>query len=97
MVDLGDKLRALRTEKRLTQLQVAQNVGVTKSVISAYENCVRYPSYSVLRKLASLYNVTADYLLGINNKRSIDITGLTDKQIEVLSNMVGEFKVANKK
>jgi transcriptional regulator with XRE-family HTH domain len=76
------------------QLQVAANVGVTKSVISAYENCIRYPSYDVLRRLATLYNVSSDYLLGLNSSRSIDVTGLTDKQIEVLTNMVTEFKAA---
>jgi len=97
MVDFGDKIKSLRAEKRLTQLQVAQNVGVTKSVISAYETCVRYPSYEVLRKLASLFHVTTDYLLGMETKRTIDTAGLSDTQIEVLTNMVSEFKKANKK
>ena len=96
MVDLGNKLKKLRIEKRLTQSQVADMVGLTKSVISAYENEIRTPSYEILKKLAVIFNVSADYLLGLNNKRNIDTTGLTDKQIELLSNMIDEYKALNR-
>ena len=96
MVGLGKKLKKLRSEKLLTQAQVASIVGVTKSVISAYETEIRYPSYDILKKLASLFNVSSDYLLGLDNKRGFDINGLTERQIEILSNMIDEYKSLNK-
>ena len=55
MVELGTKLRELRREQNWTQSQVAQRTGRTASVVSAYENGIRQPSYEVLIKLARLY------------------------------------------
>ena len=92
MIDFGDKLKSLRTEKHLTQQQVADRIGVSKSMISTYELSARQPSYEILIKLSALFNVSTDYLLGIEKSRVINIVGLTDRQIELLNNMVDEFK-----
>ena len=72
MVELADRLRELRQERGWTQGRVAERLGVTPSVISAYENGIRQPSYEVLIKLARLYGVTSDYLLGISGRRTPD-------------------------
>ena len=45
-------LKQLREAKKLTQTQVANYVGVSRSVISAYENDMRYPSYEILIRLS---------------------------------------------
>lgn len=88
MVNMGEKLKSLRIEKNLTQKQVADRVGVAISAISSYESGTRYPSYEVLIKLARIYHVSTDYLLGISGNRSLDISGLTDHEIEVVSQLV---------
>lgn len=85
MVDsLGDKLKLLRKQKGLTQLQVAKRIGVSKAVISNYELSNRTPPYEILIKLAKLYNVSTDYLLGIDDRKTIDISGLTERQISAI-------------
>lgn len=89
---LGDKLKELRTKKGLTQVQVAKRIGVSKAVISSYEASGRSPSYGNLIKLAYLYNVSTDYLLGIETKRTVDVSGLTDKQIDSIINMINAIK-----
>lgn len=48
MVDFGNTLKSLRLRKKYTQSQLAQKLGLTKSVISAYETGLRLPSYDVL-------------------------------------------------
>ena len=68
IVCLSVRLKELRNNKRLTQAQVAQYVGVTRAVISAYETDIRQPSYDVLIRLAMLYGVSTDYLLCIEGK-----------------------------
>ena len=45
MVNFGKKLKSLRLAENLTQQQVAQRLGVTKTIISSYENDLRHPSY----------------------------------------------------
>ena len=62
MVDFGDKLKQLRTLKGLSQEQLAKRMSITKSMVSAYENSVRLPSYDVLIKIALFFN-TCDRML----------------------------------
>ena len=84
---MGEKLKTLRTEMGLTQTQVANRVGVVVSAVSAYESGMRYPSYKVLIKLAALYHVSTDFLLGVSNTRSIDVSGLSEEDIAVLQKL----------
>ena len=77
MVYFGNRLRELRNSKRMTQQQLADRLGLTKSVISAYETSMRYPSYDVLIHIASIFKVSTDYLLGMEQNRTIDISGLS--------------------
>ena len=95
MVNMGEKLKSLRIEKNLTQKQVADRIGLAISAVSSYESGTRYPSYDVLVKLARIFHVSTDYLLGITNTRNIDVTGLRDNEIELVSQLVDTLR--NKK
>lgn len=66
---LGERLKSLRQEYKITQEELAKNVGVTTSMIGMYETNARKPSYEVLLKIADYFNTTADYLLGNSNMR----------------------------
>ena len=67
-MDFGNRLKELRKQAGLTQQQLANQVGLSKTVISYYELHTRIPSPEVLIKLASVFHVSADYLLGIEKK-----------------------------
>lgn len=92
MVNMGKRLKQLRTQKNLTQKQVADRVGLAVSAISSYESGIRYPSYQTLVKLASMYHVSCDYLIGIPSSRTLDVSGLADEEIEVISQTVDLFR-----
>lgn len=92
MVDFGNRLKTLRLKANMTQEQLAKKLGLTKSVISAYETDLRLPSYDVLIHIAKIYNVTSDYLLGLEQKREIDLSGLTNEEIEALLNLIKAMK-----
>lgn len=87
-MNMGEKLKSLRIEKKLTQKQVAERIGLAISAVSSYESGSRYPSYDALVRLARIFHVSTDYLLGITEKRNIDVTGLNDNEIEVVSQLV---------
>ena len=89
---MGEKLKSLRIEKNLTQKQVADRIGLAISAVSSYESGTRYPSYDVLVKLARIFHVSTDYLLGITDKRNIDVTGLSDNEIELVSQLVDTLR-----
>ena len=65
MVDFGNRLKTLQIQNSYTQVQLAQKLGVTKSVISAYENGLRMPSYDILITISKVFKVSTDYLLGL--------------------------------
>lgn len=98
MVELGLRLKELRHERNWTQGQVAERVGVTPSVISAYETGIRMPSYEALLKLIRLYGVSADYLLGVSGKRTVDsqylisLDGLTPSKISLVMQLIDALR-----
>lgn len=64
---MGDKwtrLIALREERKLSQVEVAKALGMSRSGFSMYELGQREPDMEMVRKLADYFNVTTDYLLG---------------------------------
>jgi len=64
MITFGERVRELRKEKGLSQIELAKNVGVGKSVISLWELNECEPTLSKLIALADFFNVTLDYLAG---------------------------------
>ena len=92
LVDLGQRLKTLRKQHKLTQKQVATRTGLAVSAISSYESGVRYPTYSTLIKFASMYHVTCDYLLGMPTSRTVDVSGLSEAEIEIISQTVNLFR-----
>lgn len=95
LVNFGNRLKTLRIKKKLTQQQLADLLGLTKSVISACENGLRYPAYDVLIKIARIFKVSTDYLLGVEIKREIDTSGLTDEQVEALIVLIDTIRNNN--
>lgn len=87
MVDFGTKLKELRQQAGLTQKQLADRLWLSKATVSYYEQSLRYPSPEILVKLAGVFHVTTDYLLGIEDKKqTIDVTDLSDEDIDFLEN-----------
>ena len=91
-MNFGDKLKALRKGQKLTQQQLAAQLGVAKSVVSYYESGERYPSYDVLVGIAKTFHVTTDYLLDVERTRTVDVSGLSDEEIGVVTTLVELLK-----
>jgi len=86
-VQFGEKLKELRDEKDLTQKQVADFIGVSERVYGYYEKD-RFPKDEiVLKKLASFFNVSLDWLLG-----NSDIKEPAEKILEKNNN--NEYTIA---
>ena len=97
--DFGLRLRELREKKRLSQQQLADWLGLTRSSINNYENNTQTPPADTLVRLADIYGVSVDYLLGVKNdrKRVLVIEGLTPSQEKALEILAEEFREANSK
>ena len=91
-MDFGNKLKELRMQNGLTQQQLATQLGVTKSVISFYERQERTPSPEVLRKMASVFRVSTDFLLDIDSTKRLDVSDLDDDDIQLVSLLVDTLR-----
>ena len=64
---MGELIKKLRIEKGLSQKELATALGLTTSAIGNYELNFREPSLDTLKKLCKLFDVTADFLLGLTD------------------------------
>lgn len=68
---LGDRLRNLRTDSKLTQAQLAKLTGLSVSAIKSYENGWREPNSKAMVALERYFNVSGEYLRGETDQRDI--------------------------
>lgn len=61
---LGERIRKLREERNMTQVELAEKVNVTKQAICSCENDINSPRPVVLARIADALDCSADYLLG---------------------------------
>jgi transcriptional regulator with XRE-family HTH domain len=94
---MGQRLLRLRKARGLSQREAADRLGIDRSTISAYERNMRQPSYEILVRMVSVYKVSSDYLLGIEESRSINTKGLSDKEYEAFSFLINDLSAKNKK
>lgn len=72
-------LKQLRAERGMSQQEVADRLGLNKQAVSQYERGVRKPNFEIAEKLADIFNVDLNYLLGYSDK--IPSLGPTSKQL----------------
>ena len=96
MVNFGVILKRLRLQAGMTQKQLADKLGITKSVISYYELSERAPSAEMLVKIAGIFHVTTDYLLGLRGReKSINVDGLFPEDIELMYQVIAALQKKN--
>lgn len=95
----GEKLKRLRKEKNLSQIDLADKVGVTRSSIANYETGRNYPANDILTKFATLFNVSIDYLVDDNfngiPKNHIPVLGIVKAGYNYLAeeNIIGYVSI----
>lgn len=82
--DRGLRLKALRKKCGLTQQDVANRLGITRSTVSAYERNNKSPSLDVLERMAIMYHSSIDYMMGLENRTNFYIDDLTPNQQEII-------------
>ena len=92
---LSEQIRTLRMSKKYTLAVMAERLGVTTSTIAAYENGSRNPSFDILIKIARMFNVTVDMLLGVSNKDLIDVSDLVPEQRDKVEHLISTYRKFN--
>ena len=95
MVDFGNRLKQLRLAAGLTQQQLADKLRITKSVVSYYELQERNPSPEVLIQLSLIFKTSTDCLLGLDNRKMLDVSGLTDEDLALVRQLIDALERKN--
>ncbi len=91
---LAETMKNLRIGRGLSQAQMAELLGVTRSTISQYELGERSPSYEVLIRIAQYFHISTDYLLGVESASDksdtivIDVKNLSDEKRDSLLRLI---------
>jgi transcriptional regulator with XRE-family HTH domain len=104
MNKLGNRLKFLREKKGMTQIKVAERLNLHNKTLSDYERGVSEPDIDTLKRIAELYDVPVDYLLGskiMDDDFQFALYGevkdLSEEQKQDLLDMVKILKRGNKK
>ncbi len=89
---IANKIKALREAKGITQSELAKKLSVTRAGVNSWEQGLSTPSPSSIVELANFFGVSTDYLLGITENASINVSGLDDKAVAVLTELVERMK-----
>lgn len=95
---IGEKLKKLRVDKKLKQKEIAIILNLSVSGYAGYESDRRIPGIEIIIKLANYYKVSTDYILGVDNKKSINNRKIQlqikeiRKQLYTIEKHMEEFK-----
>ena len=89
---IADRIKVLREQSGLTQTALAQKLNITRASVNAWEMGISKPSTQYIIELAKIFDVSADYLLGINSSASVNVAGLSDDDIELVHSLVEHLK-----
>lgn len=93
---LGQRINELRLAFRWSQVDLASKLNVAKQTVSNWENENIQPSIQILVRLAKLFGVTTDYLLGLEDIPRLDVDGLPMHVVSHLSQLISDYKEVQK-
>ena len=87
----GSRIKSLRLSLNLNQVEFGKILNVTKQSVSNWENGNIQPSIDMLIKIATTFSISTDYLLGLDERRRLDVTGLSEKQLSYLQFLINDL------
>ena len=93
---LNENIKKLRIAHGMNQVEFAKRMGVTKQCVSNWENDNVLPSIDMLVRIADMFHVRTDFLLGREDGAYYDLTALTEEQRGHISLIISDFEKLNK-
>lgn len=89
---IADKIRVLRQTRGWTQSELARRMGVTRNGINSWEQGLSMPSLASLVELARTFSVTTDYLLGLEHLNTVNVSGLSERDVAILTELTDRLR-----
>ena len=88
---LNERIKELRISRGMSQVEIAEKLGVSKQSVSNWENDNIQPSIDMLIKISHLFSVSTDYLLGEDKRTFLEVTNLTALQINHIQQVINDI------
>ena len=92
---IAERIKHMREQCGMTQVGLAKRLGITRSSVNAWELGISVPSTQYLVELAGIFQVSADYLLGIGGSASVSVAGLTDADVQMVHALIDYLRKKN--
>ncbi len=91
------RLKKLRERDNLSQTDMAERLSIAKSTLCHYESDTRQPPLGTLMRIAGTFDVSTDYLLGMEKDHQINIADLNDSEIEMVRQLIDWMRRGHQK
>ena len=88
----AERIKALREAHGWTQAELARRMNMTRNGINSWEQGLSMPSPPSLVDLAKLFSVSTDYLLGVENHSTVNVTGLNEEDVALLARLADRLR-----
>lgn len=93
---LNENIKQLRLARNLSQVDLAKALGVTKQSVSNWENNNIQPSIDMLIRISDFFSVSTDYMLGLEDRKFIEINGLSETQLAHIQAVIEDIRSDSK-
>lgn len=85
---IGDRIRSLREDSGMSQAELARKLSVTRSSVNAWEMGLSAPTAQYIIELANLFRCSADYILGLDGSKCIDISKYNKQETKLIRDLI---------
>ena len=88
---VADRIKKLRKKNKISQKELAALLGVSRSSVNGWELGINMPSTQYIIKMACLWHVSTDYLLGIEESQTLSLSGLNQSDRKLIYSFYREI------
>ena len=93
---MGSRITQLREQSGMSQSTLARRMHISRASVQSWESGVNLPSTDNLICLAEIFHVSTDYLLGLQQNSTLDVSGLDEEQVRLLYELAEHFRKEKK-
>lgn len=92
VINIADRIKYLRDKYEITQTYLAKRLGISRSAVNSWEMGLSLPSLANIVEMKKIFNVSIDYILGMDSQVTLDITDLDNEEREIVFKLVDCLK-----
>lgn len=88
ILNIADRIRYLRDKMGMTQIDLANRLGISRNAVNAWEMSTSTPTLANVVEMSRIFHVSTDYLLSLSDQISVDISALDSTERELVLKLV---------